>query len=162
MFQFLVCWTPSWGRITYFFSGKVLKVPEGEFLSPTNHDQLGNKELRDIYCDQESHFFSQGPAQLPMGSVTWQGPSSCCCTALQPLRGSRAQLSSGHHNSSHRQEAKLQQDGLYRATLWRGYSSLFYAPNQLRPFFQKQDSQYDGILNNGGRNFRSSYEGFQC
>lgn len=162
MFQFLMCWTTSWGRITYVFSGKVLKVPEGNFLSPTDHDLLGNKELGEIYCDQVNNSWSQGPAQLPMGSVTWQGPSSCCCTALQPLRGSRAQLSSGHHNGSHRQEAKLQQDGHRRATPWRSYSSLFYAPNQLRPFFQKQDSQYDGILNNGGRNFRSSYEGLQC
>lgn len=156
MFQLLVWRSPSWGRITLVLQ-KCAESLWGRIALWTPWTMTG-WETKNWGRFMVTKKTISDPKDLPRGSVTWQGPSSCCCTALQPLRGSRAQLSSGHHSDSHRQGAKLRHDSHHRATLGRG----FQTPNQCRPLFQKQDSWYDGILNNGCRNFRSSCEGFQC
>lgn len=100
---------------------------------------------------------------LPMGYLIRNCHGSrCCCTCRSLYVAVEPSSASGHQNS---QPQALGQTSA--AVLLQGYTLerlqiTIVSTKSVRPFFQKQQSLHDGILNNGGRSFRTFYKGFQC
>ena len=160
---------PSWRRVTYLFSGEelkqVLKASEGELLSEPRRPWLSEKRRSggDVSWSRKQLLITSICPVYPWGislrSATAADAAVLRCSLYVAVEPSSA---SGHQK---RQSQARGQTPV--AVLLQGYTVerlqiTILSTKSVRPSFQKQDSLYDGILNNRGRSFRSFYEGVQC